>query len=392
MSITWPLLQRRDGLGAVEAFGSRTAYLIEVTYDRARAETAWSELESAGSAFQSRQWLTPWYEILAPRAGARPLFVIVRDRMNGRPLVFFALCVRKRWGLTLVEFPDLGVTDYNAPIWAPDFALDDEQSVALWAAIRKSVPDVDAIYFDKVPTMLYGLPVPFASLAWLKPIETRCWTVRLPSCRADYEAGLIRKDRKEQRRKRRNITEKHGEAVFIEAGSRQEAMCFFETLKTMRAARFDRERRRDILQDRKIADFYRALVLDWRDFVSLAKVQAGGKTIATFLALRHGSKFVLIMHSFAADIEKLSPGIVALDELISHLIRCGVEYCDFTIGNEPYKLQFGVKASAMHRGVSPVTPQGYLFSALFNANQRLHGFLVKTYRNCAGKFRALANS
>jgi CelD/BcsL family acetyltransferase involved in cellulose biosynthesis len=219
-----------------------------------------------------------------------------------------------------------------------------------------------------------------------------CWTVKLLGSREEYDATLVRKDRKEQRRKRRNLAEKLGEVVLVDASSHAQADEFFETLKIMRAERFKQQGRRDILRDRKFAPFYQAIASDWQDFVSLSNVQAGGKTIAAFLALRHANNYALIMHSFAADIEKLSPGIVALDELISRLIHDKLDHCDFTIGNEPYKRQFGVKESAMLQGIDPVTPRGIIFGVIFNAYQKLRLQLVKLYRQHANSIPLLSNS
>ncbi len=370
----------------------KSRFFVETTSDRACVESAWAELEPGGSAFQSRRWLAPWFELLAPRVGARPLFVTVRDSSNGRPLIFFAFSVRRRWGLRVAEFPDLGVTDYNAPIWAPDFVPDDEQMKELWATIRESVPRVDLFFFSKIPITLYGRAVPFAKLGWLKPIEMRCWAVKLPASRDEFDATLARKDRKEQRRKRRNLTEKFGEVVVVDAGSCGQAEEFFATLKSMRAERFEQQGRHDILRDEMFASFFRTIVAEGEAFANLGQIRAGDKTIAAFLALRHANDFVLYMHSFAADMEKLSPGIVALDELISHLILSKFDHCDFTIGNEPYKLQFGVKATEMRQGLDPVTIQGKLFGIAFQIYRKLELQLVKIYRKYARPSGSTANS
>ena len=375
-------LDQEFSLVGVKARERTSAFTVEATYDRAAVETAWIELEPAGSAFQSRRWLTHWFEILAPAVRARPLFITVRDRASGRPLILFAFCVRRRWGFTVAEFPDLGVTDYNSPLCAADLALDDEQLKALWTTIRKAAPDVDVFLFEKIPAALYGRPVPLARLAWLKPIETRCWTVKLPASREEYEATLLRsKDRKEQRRKRRNLAERLGEAVLVVAGSRQQADEFFETLKSMRAERF--KGRNDLLREQKFAPFYQAVASDWKDFASVATVQAGNKMIAALLALRHENNYVLIMHSFAADIKELSPGIVALDELISYLIGAKMDHCDFTIGNESYKRQFGVMESMMLQGVDAVTPRGMIFYVIINLYRKLRHQFGNVFRKYA---------
>jgi CelD/BcsL family acetyltransferase involved in cellulose biosynthesis len=364
----------------VQECESVSPFAVETNSDFSAVESVWAELEPAGSAFQTRKWLTTWFETLAPGVRARPFYVTVRERKSGRPLVFFAFCVRRRWGFTVVEFPDLGVTDLNAPLCASDLALSDTQIEALWSEVRKAAPKADVFLFDKVPKTLNSRPMPITGLSWLEPMEMRCWAVKLPASRELYDTTLVRsKDRKEQRRKRRNLTERLGAPVLVEAGSGPQAEEIFETLKSMRATRFERQGRRDILGESKFAPFYEAITSDWRNFASLEKVVAGGKAIGAFLALRHANNYALIMHSFADDLENLSPGIVALDELISHLIRCKIDHCDFTIGDESYKRQFGVAECAMLQGVDPITAKGRLFRAVFNLERELRRELRKAF-------------
>ncbi len=95
------------------------------------------------------------------------------------------------------------------------------------------------------------------------------------------------------------------------------------------------------------------------------------------------------MHSFAADLEQLSPGIVALDELMTHLIGAGMRHCDFTTGNEPYKKQFGVRECGMRQGLDPVTAQGRLYAAFLRAATKLRDRLAKS---CGKYAKALRQS
>lgn len=351
-----------------DATGSRSPFLIEATGNCEAASQAWGELEASGSAFQSRRWLATWHEQIGRAVGAQPVFLIVRDRAARRPAALFALCVRRRFGVKVVEFPDLGVTDYNAPLCARDLALTDAELEALWAQARLAIPGADVFVFEKLPEAIYGRPMPFARLSWLKPMRLRCWTLALPASRANYDRTALRaRDRKEQRRKRRNLVERLGELRLVEAAG-DEAAGVFAALKAMRAARFRRQGRRDLLQEPRFARFYEALALRGEPgFVSLVSVSAGEREIAALLGLRHADAYVLIMHSFAADFEPLSPGVVAIDQLMTHLIDSGVGYCDFTTGDESYKKQFGVRECGMRHGLDAVTPLGRLFAAAYRA-------------------------
>jgi CelD/BcsL family acetyltransferase involved in cellulose biosynthesis len=105
--------------------------------------------------------------------------------------------------------------------------------------------------------------------------------------------------------------------------------------------------------------------------------------------LRHGDAYVLIMHSFAADLEQLSPGVVAIDQLITHLIDSGVRYCDFTTGNEAYKKQFGVSECGMRHGIDAVTARGRLFAASYRAARSLRAAAVRSLGTYARGLRRL---
>ena len=141
---------------SVKSVETDRALVVEVCFEPSLVCRQWEELEPQGSAFQTRTWLLPWYRVIAPKFGAIPLFVTVRDQSSGRPLMFFPLCLRRKWGIVTIEFADFGVSDYNALILAPDLALSDEQARTIWDDIRRSMPSANLIRFDKIPEIISG--------------------------------------------------------------------------------------------------------------------------------------------------------------------------------------------------------------------------------------------
>ena len=367
-------------LAPTEALAANSELQIRIDHDPDEASRHWAALEKHATAFQTRSWLLPWHRIVAPAIGAAPLFVTVLDRFS-RPLAFFPLCIRRRWGVSVLEFPDHGASDYNAPIVAPD-GLTDEQASRVWTAIRAALPRIDLVHIEKMPGSFFERPNPFASLDWLRPMEMRCWNFQLPATRAEYDARLKKKDRKEQRRKRRNLVDALGGARLVHAASESERRRFFEALRLQRAMRFKDQRRRDILQDPLLLRFYEAVISGAADgFVALSALDAGSCSPTTLLALRNGDAYYLIMHSFDINHEQLSPGIVALDEMMSYLIATGTAICDFTIGNEPYKRQFGVQERLLYRGFDPITPRGRLVARTLTLMQQIEANLVRARRD-----------
>ena len=338
-------------------------FVVEVSSSDSAIAKAWAELEPYGAPFQRRAWVLPWRRVLAPAFAATPLYVTVRDAQDARPLMVLPLYRRRRWGLATLAFADLGVSDYNAPLLAPDFAPSAEAFQGLWRHILRALPPADLLRFDKVPTTVGGRDNPLAGLDGMQRMGFSAWPLALPATREAYDAEVLdRKTRKEQRRKRKNLTERVGALMLVHAATPADGEAIFATLRRQRAARFKRIGRPDLLDDPRFLAFYRAVAFEpWSGFVDLAALQAGERILATLLSLRCDGGRILLMHAFEPELEALSPGIVAIDELITEAIAAGEQLLDFTIGDETYKRQFGVSASPLLQGLLPLSRRGRLY-------------------------------
>src|SRR5262249_7938590 len=127
------------------ATAAKHSYQISIDFDIKAVTPQWRELELRGelTPFQTQSWLLPWYRIVAPAVGASPIFVTVRDKTLGRPLMLLPLCLRANGGLKRIEFPDLNLSDYNAPLLASDFQPDKAEFSALWNNILRALPSAD---------------------------------------------------------------------------------------------------------------------------------------------------------------------------------------------------------------------------------------------------------
>jgi len=339
-------------------------YAVEASFNAAEVQAQWAELEPHGSPFQTRAWLTPWLRLVGSNFGAAPIYLTVRDAGDGRALMFFPLC-RRRWrGLTTIEFPDLGLSDYNAPLISPQFIPTADQWRGLWREIVGALPPADLLRLDKVPATLGGRDNPLARLDGMRRMALSAWELSLPATRDDYERRLDRKTRKEHRRKRKNLTERAGEIALQRAATPAEAEAILAALRSGREARLARTGRRDELNHPCFFAFYRAVALDGlADFVDLMALKAGDRILATLYALRHDGACLLLMQAFDPALAALSPGIVAINALIDRLIDAGQRCLDFTIGDEAYKREFAVRETAMMSGVFPLSLLGHFYVA-----------------------------
>jgi len=356
------------------------SYSVEIASDLDAVRPQWEALENQGTPFQKRPWLLPWFRVLGPKFGATPLFVTVREETTRRPLMLFPLCLRRWRGLRTIEFPDLDVSDYNMALTAEDFHPTRDEINAIWRQIRRALPAADFVRFDKVPSVALGRDNPLALLDWVKPMETRAWLLDLPASKADYDDKILtKKARKENRRKRKNLAEAVGDFQLVHASTPEEGREIFETMRAERRARFGMA---NILERPAFREFYQSVIFDaWGPFTRLSALEAGGKILATLFAIRQPDEYLLIIHSFEPDLESLSPGIVAIDEMIGDRIAARDRYFDFTVGNEGYKKQFGVHPMTMVEGLDPLSVLGRLYVYAFPKARRAKQALGRLYRN-----------
>src|SRR5215472_4601590 len=94
-----------------------------------------------GTSFQHSLWLEAWYRAFDM---VSPLIAVISDTITQRRVALVPLASRIHHGVRLVEFADLGVSDYNAPILAcgapQDAASHRAIGHALLAALRR-LPD-----------------------------------------------------------------------------------------------------------------------------------------------------------------------------------------------------------------------------------------------------------
>jgi CelD/BcsL family acetyltransferase involved in cellulose biosynthesis len=330
---------------------------VEIGFDLDRARPQWTALDDGSLPFQSRAWLEPWFRIVAPHIGASPVLVTVRIAATARPVMFFPLCLRRWRGLRLIEFAGPAVSDYNAPLVADGFDAEAEVLDAIWRRVLRALPSCDLVRLERIPERILGRAIAVARLRGLQPMDLGAWTLELPASFGDYEDRVVTaKVRKENRRKTRRLQDKVGDFVLERARTAQATEAMLEALRRQRAARFGCE---NILDRPCFLAFYREIVCaDPGGFAEMWALKAGERILATQFALRGPQAYLLIMHGFDATIESGSTGIVAIEQAIRRRIELGDRYFDFTIGNESYKLQFGVKRITLYRGLYPVSALG----------------------------------
>lgn len=358
------------------------SYDVEISREIDAVLGDWEVLEREGllTPFQTRAWLVPFYRGLAPSLKATPIFVLVRDRLSRRPLMLLPLCGRRYFGLAVVQFADLGVSDYNAPVIDRSFNPTPEQWRRLWRRIVAAIGKGSVLRLKNMPHLVGGRP----NLLLLNdnsasPMELSSWGVKLPLTMEEYRTRVLpRSFAKELAKKNRRVA-KRGDIEFVAALTRDDRRVAFDALARQRRARCAELGRHDTMTDEAYRKFYEAAAVETPDeLASLYVMKVGGEVVGVLLALNHQDSFLVIMSTFeGGEWRDYSIGNVMMLEAVANCIGNGVGFFDLTIGNETYKKSFGATPSPLYAAVQPLTPFGAVIISLWAIGAKLGPSLRK---------------
>lgn len=310
---------------------------------------------SDATAFQHPIWLDSLYRKLAPAAAAKPLIVVVRSRATGALAAVLPLLRVRRGPMRTIEFADLRVSDYLSPVCSIKTFADLLQDGRACRRLRELVRPFDLL---RIPKLLDArmpienlLGAPHRSL-----MDTNAYATVLVAPFEQWQLNAMgRSYQKELAKKWRQIHKK-GALTFSccdNAASIGEAM---ETMRKFRGPRFHAQGDGDLLQRPEYFEFYSSVALRGvGSFARLYAMKMDGEVIATALGLAHRESLLVVMTAFDVEgYKSQSIGALTFESVAKDCIARGGRVLDFTIGDEPYKMQFGGQPTPM----SAVTQAG----------------------------------
>jgi CelD/BcsL family acetyltransferase involved in cellulose biosynthesis len=291
--------------------------------------------------FQHSYWLDAWYDAFP---AVSPLIAVVSDAATGRDIALVPLICREQGGVRIVEFADLGLTDYNAPILgslAPgDVTRAREIGQALLAGLRGLPEAVDLLRMKKMPTNVGGRPNPLASLGRIGSCSLNSNLVVIGD---DYETYQALIKRMQLPRCWRAFT-RHPGATFRIVTDACEALTLLDTMDAQQHQRMKQLGLEFVLNDGCRARFYRDIVGRGiaEGYAIVSALMCDGEIVATSLGIRQGANYSLLRTSNAgAPWSGCSPGLLVVERTMAALHRQGVRQFDLSIGNYRYKRRFG---------------------------------------------------
>jgi CelD/BcsL family acetyltransferase involved in cellulose biosynthesis len=357
----------------------RTGYHIELLADWRQSAAGCGAFDPS-TPFQHPQWVAAWYGAFANTRGIVPLIAVITDAATGERAALLPLILRQQDGVRIVEFADLDLTDYNAPLLGPAAPGDARSARLMWrdllAALRQVPGGADLIRLRKLPVDLGGRPNPLAMLGAAGPCSLNG---NLIITGEDYDAWryqLERTARKELERSWRVFT-RHPDAGFRLAADADEALTFLATTEVQQGTRMQSLGLNFILNEAGCADFYRSLVRDGAatGYAVASALIAGEEIVATLLGIRTGARYVMIRISNAGGKwSNCSPGRLIIERTMAALHADGVREFDFSIGNYAYKRRFGVTRTPLVDLSAALSWRGMPYALRDRAARRLRRY------------------
>lgn len=377
---------------AARGRASQAAFSVEFT-DWNTVAGHWGAAFRHGHStiFQHGKWLAAWYGAFAGQSGIEPLVATIRDRATGEVAMVLPLITRQQKRIRIVEFADLELTDYNAPVLGPAAPRVPKAAAMLWRELRlalRRLPDgADLVRFKKMPLNLQASPNPLAMLDGAGPCSLNGNLVTTGDDFNLYKRSLKRDVRRVLDRSWRAFMAHPGAAFRIE-GETDQALRLLDTLDAQQSARMQHLGVNFILDEAACSAFYRNLVRDGGGYAVVSALTVGEEVVATLLGVRNGSRYVMVRFSNAGDKwSACSPGRLVIERTMAALHADGVREFDFSIGNYAYKRRFGVTPFPLADISAALSWRGWPYALRDRAARELRNFprIERLIKHALGK-------
>lgn len=333
---------------AVEKVGVRASsyavgYRVDLVSDWTQVMARWGAFDPP-TLFQHPQWYASWYRAFASTEGVESLIAVVSDATTGEHAALLPLIRHRQGNLSIIEFADLNLTDFNAPLLGPAAPRDALAAWQLWSDLQTALRGTaDLIRLRKMPVK-FGTR--FNPLALLDGVGPAIVNGNVLSIGDDYNAWryeLDRKVRKELGRSWRVFT-REPSAAFSVAADTDAALDLLSVTEVQQGTRLEGLGLDYVLDHADCTAFYRDLVREGTasGYAVMSALTTGDEVVATLLGIRTGSRYVMIRISNAGEKwSACSPGRLIIDRTIAALHADGVREFEFSIGNYSYKRRFG---------------------------------------------------
>jgi CelD/BcsL family acetyltransferase involved in cellulose biosynthesis len=173
-----------------------------------------------------------------------------------------------------------------------------------------------------------------------------------------------------------------GEIRFVDVQDNDDIQRTLALLVKQKRSSYARMGVPDVFSITGFLDFYRSIVINprMREIIHVTRLDVGGVPAATGIGLVFKSCYSLVMSSYDYDFAKFSPGRLHIREMLQYAIGRNMRQFDFTIGDEPYKLDWSDAKLQLLSYCESRTAKGLVVVAMRNTIHRADTWYNKTHR------------
>jgi len=299
------------------------------------------------SPFQHPVWLTHAYQVLAPHRDAQPVWISIFDA--GELVGAVPLILRSKSGLKLLESTDFGVSDYAAPVLSDACLSTFQADASASAAFLSALPGHDVF---RVRPVRQGDAGRWTALLGVepKPLGFGAHAVDLTPSFEDWRAANLERSFASQARRKGKRWRRQADVRWHRLADRAATHAAILQLATLRAGRFEG----DPIQEDAVAQFYANVAMDGLagtdedGFAETWEVTSDGQTVGVLFGLTHAGRFHYLLIGVDYDgFGRHSPGLQMYEGIIEDWMARGGTSFDFTIGDEPFKKDYGCVETPM---------------------------------------------
>ena len=343
-------------------------------------EAEWRRFERNADCtpFQTFDWLSRWQRHIGTREGMQPA-IVVGSFADGKTAFILPLGIDRSRGARRLCWLGQDLNDYNAPLIVREFSqrVPAQRFRTVWSELRARMQREplfrhDWIELEKMPQLVSGRPNPFFALALASNPSGAHFAELGGDWKKFYAAKRSSATRRRDRSKRKRLAA-FGEISFVTSGDAEDAKRTLEILMEQKRRLFAHRGISDMFERPGWREFFLDLAeqttplratpfaRDGRAVVHIGRTQFGETCGATHLGVVFGDAYYHVLASYAdGALAHYGPGALHLRELIANVIGLGLRRFDFTVGDEPYKLEWSdthirlgdYTAAATWRGVA----------------------------------------
>jgi D-aspartate ligase len=355
----------------------------------AEVESEWRRFQEIAecTGFQTFDWLATWDQHIGQRAGVQPAIVVGRFA-DGTTAFILPLAIERKGSARRLCWFGQDQCDYNAPLLAAEFSqrVPRDRFLAVWRELRARLQRDprwrhDWIDLQKMPQTIDAQVNPFTYLDVAPNASGAHYTWLADDWEKFYLAKRSSATRRRDRAKRRHMAE-FGPIRFVTATNLDDARRTLEILMAQKGRALARRGIRDMFAPPGLREFFLDLASNpkMRHLFHVSRIEVGTACVATNLALVFGGSYYHVLASYddGSALSHFGPGALHLRELLAHAIKLGLQRFDFTIGDEPYKLEWSDTSVNLYDHAAAATWRGWPASFSSVARRRFKRFVKQT--------------